>query len=88
MGYTAERIGWILPSQMSRLASHASRVVGEVRRDDALQLHPEVAVVVLDHEAAGGGAGDDRAAAGGDEHRGAEGLAAGVLEHDVEVVAD
>ena len=71
-------------------AVHVPRllVVGEVRRDDALQLHPEVAVVVLEHEPGGGRAGDDRAAALGDEHRGAERRATGVLEHDARVLAD
>ena len=62
-------------------------VVGEVRRDDALQLHPQVAVVVLDHVAAGSGAGDDLAAALGDEHRGAHRRTARVLEHDVGAVS-
>ena len=62
-------------------------VVGEVGRDDPLQLHPEVAVVVLDHEAGGGGAGDDRAAPSGDEDRRAERLAAGMLEDDLRVPA-
>ena len=71
-------------------AVHVPRllVVGEVRRHDPLQLHPEVAVVVLEHEAGGGRAGDDGAAALGDEHRRAEGRAAGVLEHDARVLAD
>src|SRR4051794_4534522 len=35
-------------------------VVGEVAGDETLQLHPEVAVVELDHVAAGRRAGDDR----------------------------
>ncbi len=51
-------------------------VVGEVARLDPLELHPEVAVVVLDHVAAGGRAGDDRAAPLGHEHRRPHGLAA------------
>src|SRR5262245_141611 len=42
-------------------------VVGEVRADDALQVHPEVAVVVLVQEAARRRARDDRAAALGHE---------------------
>src|SRR4051794_37639653 len=37
-------------------------VVREVRADDALEVHPEVAVVVLVQEAGGARAGDDRAA--------------------------
>src|SRR5579859_1621907 len=62
-------------------------VVGEVRADDPLQVHPQVPVVVLVVEAARRGAGDDRAAAAGHVHRGAEGLPARVLEHDVRVLA-
>src|SRR5690606_12742412 len=54
---------------------------------DALQLHPQVTVVVLDHVAGGRGAGDDRAATLGDEHRGAHGRAPGVLEDDVGILA-
>src|SRR5690606_35284380 len=46
-----------------------------------------VAVVVLVHVARGGGAGGDGAALAGDEDGGAEGLAAGVLEDDVDVLA-
>src|SRR3954467_11732486 len=63
-------------------------VVGEVRRDEALQLHPEVAVVELDHVARGGGARHHGAAPLAHEDRRAHCLAAGVLEHDVGVVAD
>src|SRR3954470_15783157 len=62
-------------------------VVGEVRADDPLEVHPEVAVVVLVQVAAGGGAGDDHPALLGDVDAGAEGLPAGVLEDDVDVVA-
>ena len=63
-------------------------VVGEVGALDGLELHPEVAVVVLDHVARGGRAGDDGAGPLAGEDRGAHGLAAGVLEDDVGVVAD
>src|SRR3954465_2295180 len=65
-------------------AVHVPRllVVREVRRHDPLQLHPEGAVVVLDHEPRRRRTGDDRAAALGDEDGGAEGGSAGVLEHD------
>ncbi len=62
-------------------------VVGEVAADDPLEVHPEVAVVVLVQEAARGGAGDDGAAALGDVDAGAERLPAGVLEDDVRVLA-
>ena len=62
-------------------------VVGEVGGDDPLEVHPQVAVVVLVHVAAGGRAGGDGAALAGHEHRGAERLAAGVLEDDVDVLA-
>src|SRR5680860_1517452 len=61
-------------------------VVGEVRADDPLEVHPQVAVVVLVHVTAGRGAGDDRAALSRGEHRGPEGLPAGVLEDDVDVL--
>src|SRR4051795_6410311 len=44
-------------------------VVREVAALQRLLVHPEVAVVVLDHEAGGRGAGDDRPAARADEHR-------------------
>ena len=63
-------------------------VVGEVAADDLLEVHPEVAVVVLDVEARGRRARDDHAAALGDEHRRAHGGPTGVLEHDVDVTAD
>src|SRR5215207_5160621 len=62
-------------------------VVGEVRGDETLQLHPEVAVVELDHVARRRRAGHHGAAPLADEDRGAHGVAAGVLEHDVGVVA-
>src|SRR4051812_21757191 len=62
-------------------------VVGEVAADDPLEVHPEVAVVVLVHVAAGRGASDDDAALAHHVDRGAEGLPARVLEHDVDVVA-
>ena len=52
-------------------------VVGEVGALDGLELHPEVAVVVLDHVAGGGRAGDDGAGPLAREDRGAHGLAAG-----------
>ena len=63
-------------------------VVGEVAGDQPLQLHPEVAVVELDHVARRRRARDDGAAALAGEDRRAHRLAAGVLEHDVGVVAD
>src|SRR3954447_5786942 len=62
-------------------------VVGEVGGDDPLEVHPQVAVVVLVHVAAGRGAGGDGAALAGHEDRRAERLAAGVLEDDVDVLA-
>ena len=62
-------------------------VVREVGRDDPLEVHPQVAVVVLVHVAGRRGARRDRAALAGDVDRGAEGLAAGVLEDDVDVLA-
>ena len=55
---------------------------------ERLQLHPEVAVVELDHVARRRRARDDGAAALAGEDRRAHRLAAGVLEHDVGVVAD
>src|SRR5262249_12301671 len=62
-------------------------VVGEVRADDSLDMHPEVAVVEHVQEAARGRAGDDRATAAGDEDRCAECLPAGMLEDDVRILA-
>ena len=62
-------------------------VVGEVGADDPLEVHPQVAVVVLVHEARGRRAGDDRAALARGVHAGTEGLAARVLEDDVDVLA-
>src|SRR5699024_562763 len=62
-------------------------VVGEVAGDDPLEVHPQVAVVVLVHVARGRRAGGDGAALAGDEHGGPEGLAARVLEDDVDVLA-
>ena len=61
-------------------------VVGEVRSLDGLELHPQVAVVVLDHVARGCRAGHDGAAPLGREHRGPHGLASRMLEDDVHVV--
>jgi hypothetical protein len=52
-------------------------VVGEVRALDRLELHPEVAVVVLDHVARGGGAGHDGPRPLAGEHRCPHGLAPG-----------
>src|SRR4051794_31300296 len=63
-------------------------VVGEVRGDEPLQLHPQVAVVELDHVARSGGTRDDGAAALADEDRRPHRLAARVLEHDLGIVAD
>src|SRR4051812_13074006 len=62
-------------------------VVREVRADDALEVHPEVPVVVLVHEPARRGAGDDRAALAGGVDRGPERLPARVLEDDVDVLS-
>src|SRR5439155_5167637 len=62
-------------------------VVGEVAGLDRLELHPQVAVVVLDHVAARRRARDDRAATLGHEHRRPHRLAPGMLEHDVGIVA-
>ncbi len=62
-------------------------VIGEVRADYALEVHPEVAVVVFMHEARGGCARNDFAALAGDVDRRTKRLAAGVLEDDVNVVA-
>src|SRR6476661_10108595 len=62
-------------------------VVREVRADDALEVHPEVAVVVLVQVARRRGARDDGAALAGHVDARAEGLPAGVLEDDVDVVA-
>src|SRR5690349_10670052 len=62
-------------------------VVREVRADDALEVHPQVPVVVLVQVPGRRGAGDDGAALAGDVGAGAEGLASRVLEHDVDVLA-
>ena len=63
-------------------------VVREVATLQRLQVHPEVAVVVLDLEPRRGRARDDHAAALGDEHRRAHRRAARVFEHDVDVAPD
>src|SRR4029079_15446033 len=65
----------------------ALAVVGEMRPDDRLGEHPQVAVVELVHEARRRRAGHDLAATARDEHAGAEGVAPGVLEDDVDVAA-
>src|SRR5512144_552597 len=62
-------------------------VVGEVRPDDPLEVHPQVPVVVLVPEPAGRGAGDDGAPALRDVHARPERLPPGMLEHDVRVLA-
>ena len=71
------------PVRFPRLA-----VVREVAALQRLEVHPEVAVVVLDLEARRRRARDDHAAALGDEHRRAHRRAARVFEHDVDVAAD
>src|SRR4051812_1216075 len=62
-------------------------VVGEVAALQGLEVHPEVAVVVLDHEATRRGARDDHPAPLRDEHRGPHRLTTGVLEHDVDAAS-
>ena len=87
-GNTADSIGWILPSPIEPVRLPRLAVVREVTALERLLVHPEVAVVVLDHEAAGGRAGDDRPAARAHEHRRAHRRTARVLEHDVGIGAD
>ena len=62
-------------------------VVSEVRANDALQVHPEVAVVVLVHVAGGRGTGGDGAALLRDVDTGSKRFAARVLVDDVDVLA-
>ena len=76
-----------MPSHDQLVGVPGLAVVGEVGALDGLELHPQVAVVVLDHVARGGRTGDDDAAPLGGEDRGPHGLAARVLEDDVGVVA-
>ena len=76
-----------MPLSIRRLASVRLFVVREVRADDALEVHPQVPVVVLVHVSGGRGAGDDGAALLGDVDTGAEGLTAGVFVDDVDVLA-
>ena len=87
-GKTAESGGTTFAVDDRLVGRPRLAVVGEVRALDGLELHPQVAVVVLDHVAAGRRAGDDRAAALGHEHARAHGRASRVLEDDVGVVAD
>src|SRR5262249_10259161 len=61
-------------------------VVGKMRSDDALERHPQVAVVVLVPVAGGRCAGHDCAAAAGYVDGCAEGLASGMFEDDVRVL--
>src|SRR4051794_5475967 len=75
------------PGPAELVGAPALGVVGEVRADDALREHPQVAVVELVQEAARRRARDDLAAATGDEHGGAERVAARMLEHDVGIAA-
>ena len=87
-GNTAESVGMdpALADEPVRLPRLA--VVREVAALERLLVHPEVAVVVLDHEAARRRARDDGAAARAHEHRRAHRRAPRVLEHDVGVAAD
>src|SRR4029453_6059992 len=62
-------------------------VVGEVGADDAFEVHPQVAVVVLVHEARGGRTADDGSALASDERAGAERFTAGMFEDDVGILA-
>src|SRR3954451_10290615 len=61
--------------------------VGEVRADDLLLLHPQVADVEVEVEARRAGADDDLAERLDGQHRGREGGRADVLEDDVGRVA-
>src|SRR5690606_27052925 len=61
-------------------------VVVEATRDDPLEVHPQVEVVVLVHVPRRRGAGGDDAALAGHIHTRSEGLTARVLEDDVDVV--
>ena len=63
-------------------------VVGEVRALDGLELHPQMPVVVLDHVARRRRARDDGAGPLAGEDRRPHGLAPGMLEDDVRVIAD
>ena len=63
-------------------------VVGEVGALDGLELHPEVAVVVLDHVARRGRAGHDRPRPLAGEHRRTHRLPPRVLEDDLGLGAD
>src|SRR5664280_3178908 len=85
VGVAQRRVGEPPDDQVVGLPGLA--VVGEVRADDALEAHPQIAVVVLVQEARGRRAGHDGAAPARDEDAGAEGLAAWVLEDDVGVLA-
>ena len=62
-------------------------IVGEVAAHDALEIHPQIAVVVFVHEAGCGRARHDGAAFTGDVDAGAESLTPRMLEHDVDVVS-
>src|SRR5690606_28631498 len=61
-------------------------VVGEMRSDDPLEGHPQVAVVVLVAVAGSGRTGHDGAALAGDVYRGAEGVPAGMFDDDVGIL--
>src|SRR4051812_27862403 len=62
--------------------------VGEVRADDPLLAHPQVADVEVERVAGGGAADDHRAERLDDQHRGGERGPADVLEDDVRLAAE
>ena len=68
--------------------AHALVGVGEVRADDLLLAHPQVADVEVERVAGGGAADHDLAERLHDEDRGREGRLADVLEDDVGRVAE
>src|SRR4029453_13963021 len=82
---TRQSTGWILPSAISWLARMPSwgLGVGEVRADDLLLAHPQVADVEVERVAGGRPADHHLAERLHHEHRGGEGRLANVVEDDV-----
>ena len=70
------------------VGAHALVRVGEVRAEDLLLAHPQVADVEVEVVAGGGAADHDLAERLHDQHRGREGRLADVLEDDVGGVAE
>src|SRR3954451_24355272 len=83
-----QEYGTALPCLDQLVRAVAFPGVGEVRADDPLLAHPQVADVEVERVAGGGAADDHRAERLDDQHRGGERGPADWLEDDVRLAAE